>query len=186
MHSGDGKSGNNGKSTAVNLFRNMLGDYGCHTPTETLLVRQYDNNIPADRRVRVLPFSIKIPDRDLDQYLPDKLHAELPGVLAWAVRGCLKWQAEGLSSPKAVHQATADWQCDMNHLTKFFNDLVILAPDAKIAASQLFSRYETWCSDNGEAPLKIQEFNAKFQQKYDVTHTRIKGRSWWRGVKFLE
>jgi putative DNA primase/helicase len=27
-----GKSGNNGKSTAVNLFRNMLGDYGCHTP----------------------------------------------------------------------------------------------------------------------------------------------------------
>jgi hypothetical protein len=43
-----GKSGNNGKSTAINLFRDMIGDYGCHTPTETLLVKQYDNNIPAD------------------------------------------------------------------------------------------------------------------------------------------
>ncbi len=43
-----GKSGNNGKSTIVNLFREMLGDYGCHTPTETLLVKQYDNAIPAD------------------------------------------------------------------------------------------------------------------------------------------
>jgi hypothetical protein len=32
----------------VNLFREMLGDYGWHTPTETLLVKQYDNNIPAD------------------------------------------------------------------------------------------------------------------------------------------
>jgi putative DNA primase/helicase len=138
------------------------------------------------RRVRVLPFSIKIPDRDLDQYLPDKLHAELPGILAWAVRGCLKWQAERLSLPKAVRQGTADWQRDMNHLTKFFNDLLILAPSAKIASSQPFSRYETWCSDNGEPPLKISEFNAKFQEKYDVTHTRIKGRSWWRGVKFLE
>jgi putative DNA primase/helicase len=43
-----GKSGNNGKSTLVNLIRDMLGDYGCHTPTETLLTKQYDNNIPVD------------------------------------------------------------------------------------------------------------------------------------------
>jgi len=250
-----GKSGNNGKSTAVNLFRDMLGDYGCHTPTETLLVKQYDNNIPADlarlvgvrmvtaieanvnrhldeakikamtggepitarfmrqnffeftpefklwlvandrprvrgtddafwRRVRVIPFTIKIPESHRDPELPTKLRAELPGILAWAVSGCLKWQAEGFSPPKAVQQATADWQRDMNHLTKFFNELLILAPGTKIASSQLFSRYETWCSDNGEAPLKIQEFNATFREKYDITHTRIKGHSWWRGLKF--
>ena len=43
-----GKSGNNGKSTFVNLIREMLGDYGLQTPTETLLVKQYDNAIPAD------------------------------------------------------------------------------------------------------------------------------------------
>jgi putative DNA primase/helicase len=43
-----GKSGSNGKSTLVNLIRDMLGDYGCHTPTETLLTKQYDNAIPAD------------------------------------------------------------------------------------------------------------------------------------------
>jgi phage/plasmid-associated DNA primase len=43
-----GKSGNSGKSTAVNLFRNMLGDYGWPTRMDTLLVKQYDNNIPAD------------------------------------------------------------------------------------------------------------------------------------------
>jgi putative DNA primase/helicase len=43
-----GKSGSNGKSTLVNLIRDMLGDYGCHTPTETLLTKQFDNAIPAD------------------------------------------------------------------------------------------------------------------------------------------
>jgi putative DNA primase/helicase len=43
-----GRSGNNGKSTFVNLIREMLGDYGLHTQTETLLVKQYDNAIPAD------------------------------------------------------------------------------------------------------------------------------------------
>jgi putative DNA primase/helicase len=138
------------------------------------------------RRVRVIPFDVKIPNSDVDPELSNKLRAELPGILAWAVRGCLKWQAEGLSSPPVVREATADWQRDMDHLTKFFNEVLILSTGQKIASSELFSRYETWCSDNGEAPLKIQEFNAKFQEKYDVTHTRAKGRSWWRGVKFLD
>ena len=32
----------------MNLVRDMMGDYACHTPTETLLTKQYDNAIPAD------------------------------------------------------------------------------------------------------------------------------------------
>jgi putative DNA primase/helicase len=43
-----GKDGNNAKSTLVNLIREMLGGYGCNTPTETLLTKQYDSAIPAD------------------------------------------------------------------------------------------------------------------------------------------
>ncbi len=43
-----GQFGGTGKSTLVNLLRDLLGDYGCHTPTETLLTKQYDNAIPAD------------------------------------------------------------------------------------------------------------------------------------------
>ena len=44
----DGKKGDNGKSTLMNLIRDLLGDYGRHTPTETLLTKNYDNAIPAD------------------------------------------------------------------------------------------------------------------------------------------
>jgi putative DNA primase/helicase len=43
-----GKSGANGKSTFVNLTRDLMGDYACHTPTDTLLTKKFDNNIPAD------------------------------------------------------------------------------------------------------------------------------------------
>ena len=43
-----GKTENNEKSILVNLIQDMLGDYGCHTPIETLLTKQYDNNIRAD------------------------------------------------------------------------------------------------------------------------------------------
>ncbi|HEY3939123.1 MAG TPA: phage/plasmid primase, P4 family [Bryobacteraceae bacterium] len=37
-----------GKSTILNLIRTLLGDYGKHTPTETLVVKHFDNAIPAD------------------------------------------------------------------------------------------------------------------------------------------
>ena len=181
--------GNNGKSTLVNLIRDMLGDYGLHIQTETLLVKQYDNAIPADlarlagarmvtaseananrhldeakikgmtggepitarfmrqnffqfepefklwfvandrprvrgtdeafwRRVRVIPLTIKIPEAERDPDLPTKLRAEWPGIFAWAVRGCLKWQREGLGQPNVVASATKGWQEEMDHLKR--------------------------------------------------------------------
>ena len=56
----------------------------------------------------------------------------------------------------------------------------------KVAASQLFDRYSKWCVQQGEQSLKVQDFKAKLQEVLDVTHTRTKGRSWWRGIKFRD
>ena len=44
-----GQSGSNGKSTLVNLVRDMMGDYGRVSPTETLMTKQYDNTISNDQ-----------------------------------------------------------------------------------------------------------------------------------------
>jgi putative DNA primase/helicase len=252
-----GKSGENGKSTLVNLNRDMLGDYGKHTPTDTLLTKQYDNNIPADlarldgvrmvtaieanfnrhldeakikamtggepivarfmrqnyfqfvpvfklwlvandrprvrgtdeafwRRVRVIPLTIKIPEGERDPNLPAKLRAELPGILAWAVRGCRKWQREGLAQPAIVRSATKGWQQEMDHLKKFIAEEVEIVSGFKIASSQLIDRYKNWCVLHGEHPLTVQDLKAKLQESFDITHARIKGRSWWRGIKFRD
>jgi putative DNA primase/helicase len=65
-----GRSGNNGKSTLVNSIREMLGDYGLHTNTQTFLVKQYDNNIPVDlarlRGARMVTAIEANPNRQLD------------------------------------------------------------------------------------------------------------------------
>ena len=42
---------------------------------------------------------VVIPDDQQDKQLPDKLAAELPGILAWCVRGCLAWQEIGEPAP---------------------------------------------------------------------------------------
>ena len=60
-----------GKSTFLNLTRALLGDYGRHTPSETLLVKQYDDSIPADvarlKGARMVTASEVNPKRQIDE-----------------------------------------------------------------------------------------------------------------------
>ena len=97
------------------------------------------------RRVRVIPLTIKIPEAERDPDLPTKLRAEWPGILAWAVRGCLAWQNEGLTQPSVVASATKGWQQEMDHLKNFIAEQVEIAPGFKTPASRLFDRYQKWC-----------------------------------------
>ena len=67
----------------------------------------------------MIPLTIKIPEAERDPDLLTKLRAEWPGILAWAVRGCLKWQRERLAQPSVVASATKGWQQQMDHLKNF-------------------------------------------------------------------
>jgi putative DNA primase/helicase len=60
------------------------------------------------RRIRLVPFTVTIPEEEKDPQLADKLRAELPGILNWAVEGLAVWQREGLGVPVAVERATAE------------------------------------------------------------------------------
>ena len=61
------------------------------------------------RRLHFIPFTVTIPQNKRDPRLGEKLRAELPGILAWAIEGCLAWQREGLNPPLLVREATADY-----------------------------------------------------------------------------
>jgi len=61
------------------------------------------------RRIHLIPFGVTIPEAQRDLGLLDKLKAEWPGILAWMIEGCLKWQSSGLNPPAAVVDATAKY-----------------------------------------------------------------------------
>jgi putative DNA primase/helicase len=138
------------------------------------------------RRMRVIPLTVQIPEAERDPHLAAKLRAELPGILAWAVRGCLKCPKSGLGMPSAVESATKGWQKEMDHLKQFVDEQIEAAVGQRVAASRVYDRYKKWCSHHGEQWLTVQAFKAKLQQTLDVTHTRIKGCSWWRGIRFRD
>jgi putative DNA primase/helicase len=62
-------------------------------------------------RIRLVPFDASFEGRE-DRTLKTALLGELPGVLAWAVEGCLRWQAEGLPSPNSVLKATGEYRSE--------------------------------------------------------------------------
>lgn len=75
-------------------------------------VRGTDNGIW--RRMKVVPFSTSIPDHQRDDKLLIKLEAERAGIFAWAVRGCIEWQAGGLGRAKIIEDATAAYRRDQD------------------------------------------------------------------------
>ena len=71
------------------------------------------------RRIRLIPFTVKIPEAEQDKTLGNKLLSELPGILNWALEGCRLWQAEGLTAPAAVQAATQEYREEMDVLGDF-------------------------------------------------------------------
>jgi putative DNA primase/helicase len=63
-------------------------------------------NEAARRRFNLIPFTVTIPDDERDKELFEKLKAEYPGILNWALQGCLEWQKIGLAPPQIVREAS--------------------------------------------------------------------------------
>ena len=110
------------------------------------------------RRIRLVPFNVTIPDEQQDKELKDKLRDELPGILAWAVRGSLAWQNQGLGIPPEVREATESYRCDMDVVGRFISERCIPKAGIKTPVSKLYGEYVTWCEENGEEPLKKGDF----------------------------
>jgi putative DNA primase/helicase len=115
--------------------------YGNHKP----IIRGTDDGIW--RRIHLVPFLVTIPEAEKDPGLVKRLNAELPGILKWAVDGCLAWQEKGLGIPSAVNQATGKYRAEMDVLGRFLGDCCHLEPRARVTKAALYEAYERWGGD---------------------------------------
>lgn len=110
------------------------------------------------RRIRLIPFNLQLPKGKRDKKLPEKLSLEMPGILNWAIEGCLKWQQSGLNDPAIVMKATGDYKEEMDILGPFMFECCFKREDVQIEAKDLFEVYANWCFKNGEHQLKNRAF----------------------------
>jgi putative DNA primase/helicase len=134
-------------------------------------------------RLKLIPFDVRIPEEQQDRKLLSKLKAELPGILAWAVRGCLEWQEKGLGVPDEVRDATGNYQSEMDMLANFIADACVLKSDAQASATSLFQAYRRWCDDNGERCCNQRGFSASLTERgFYKRRTGKTGTEAWQGI----
>ena len=120
------------------------------------------------RRIRLIPFTVVIPDNEQDRHLTDKLRAEWPGILAWAVAGCLAWQRDGLGTPAEVRQATADYRAEEDVLAEFLEARCIAGKEAR--SSILYAAYKLWAADAkipDKDTMSQKRFGQQMAERYD-------------------
>ena len=149
--------------------------FGNHKPIIT------DTTLSIWRRVKLIPFTETIPDNEIDRDLPSKLEAELPGILTWAVKGCLDWQQYELREPNAVTTATAAYRHEQDILGDFIEDCCILEAKASIPKADLKAEYQRWCEDNSVEPVKQHTFKARLTEK-GITESKSGSIRYWKGL----
>jgi len=113
------------------------------------------------RRVRLVPFEKTFTDATKDPELPAKLLAEARGILAWAVRGCLDWQKNGLLTPEVVKAATLAYKSEMNELEDFLGMYTWNGPALSCGAGELYGKYREWEEERHNKPMAQQAFGRR-------------------------
>jgi putative DNA primase/helicase len=117
--------------------------------------RVVDDSYGFWRRVRLIPFERRFTALDRDDELTDKLLAELPGILAWAVRGARIWLEHGLTSPDAVRTATDSYRSESDPIGDFVATACTIGEGLQVSASGMYAAYRMWAQREGMADREI-------------------------------
>lgn len=137
------------------------------------------------RRLLKLPF-LNVPTKP-DRTLRLKLRRpeHLRAVLAWAVRGCLEWQRDGLRPPACVLVATEALRRSMDGLAQFLDDCCDFSkPDAWTTSKAIRDGYARW-ADGQAIPDRYRVSPNRLTEALrqrgcdDAARGRAGQRGWW-------
>lgn len=102
------------------------------------------------RRIKMVPFTMQIAEKDKDPHLKEKLLEERSGILNWLLDGYRMWRDQkGLNAPASVLEATDEYRDEQNHITVYIRDRITHCEGQKIQANKLYGDYCEWCQNNG-------------------------------------
>jgi putative DNA primase/helicase len=142
-------------------FKLMI--FGNHTPT----LRNVDDAMR--RRFNIVPFTTK-PDKP-DRQLEVKLEAEWGQILAWAIRGCRDWLANGLSRPAAVQDATKEYFADQDLAGQWFEERCDLTPGRFDTVAKFYADWSAFAKEHGEEPGSSKSFGQMMKKRGFISET---------------
>lgn len=120
------------------------------------------------RRMCLIPFLATVENPDPD--LTNKLLAELPGILNWALEGWKIYQVEGLVIPESVKRESAAYRAEMDIVGQWLDQRTTTLIGNKIKASEVYSNFKDWAITNGFHVPNSSAFGRKLEGR--VTTSR--------------
>lgn len=151
--------------------RRMREDFWTFKPTHKMMlatnhkpqVRGTDTGIW--RRLKLIPFSKTFIGPNCDPNLLVKLKLELPGILKWAMQGCIDYRLDGLQEPKVVSDATAEYRSSEDVIGAWLQEHCDINPGFQSKASDLYASYGRWCDESGEFAINQRRFGQQMTER---------------------
>ena len=131
-------------------------------------------------RIHLIPFTVRISEEKLvaQEQLLATFHAEMGGILKWAVEGCKKWQEEGLKKPDSVIEATNDYKSEVDP-TSLWTETRYTGNDADtVPTGLLFDDFMKFAREN-EIQLPetydAKRFGSTVMKKYKSKAKKVNG-----------
>jgi len=171
--------------------RFMRQDFFEYTPQFKLIIagnhkpglRSVDEAIR--RRFNLIPFTVTIPPQERDEQLPEKLKAELPGILAWMIEGCLDWRERGLAAPQIVTDATAKYLQAEDAIAAWIDDCATRDPNAFAKNSELFASWSGWATKCGEYVGSQKRFSQNLEARGFSPHRHRQLGRGFQGIRLV-
>jgi len=133
------------------------------------------------RRIKLIPFTTRIPEEKQDKHLEKKLLQESPGILNWIIEGAVRWCNEGLNTPNIITDATDEYRGEMDVIGNFIKEQCILKPDGQIKAREFFKCYQDWCVEHNEHAVSERFLGLRLKE-IGLTQKRNADGRYWLGV----
>lgn len=131
------------------------------------------------RRIKLIPFTVTIPEEEQNRELLAELRDEFPGILNWAVQGCLEWKKNGLQIPQEVRRATAEYREDSDIVGQFINACCSQEFTDEVRSKDIYDAYKAWANANGEREISQNALGRRLEERgIQKKHERT-------GVKYL-
>lgn len=112
------------------------------------------------RRMKLIPFYRKFEEgKNADVDLPNKLRAELPGILNWAIDGLLRLTLNGRFTRSAASEdAKQQYREEANPVAQWVNTMTVRTSYPATLQGALFKEYTHWCQEQNERAITSTQF----------------------------
>lgn len=151
-----------------------FGDPFTFTPTTKFIfctneMPKFDTfNYGLERRLKFIPFFRRFEDNEQDKNLIEKLKAEIPGIIGWAIEGAKKFvEGEHVFHPaQSSIDMLASFIEEISSGLTFFNQNYIIDDDSRTADVDVYNKYKKWCENNGRGQLNSNNFWREINKKH--------------------